>query len=137
MLALGMAGGLIVTLIWAPIISSWGGGNLSDALTLLGAVSVLIAIGAIACVLPAWREHWIQCRCCAPNSDQLAADPVWPGGRYWLHSLGAVIRPSDLHFPNSGLSCAICAVRLNLGLKKVWTSQEAKFNDHHERVMAN
>ena len=30
----------------------------------------------------------------------------------------AVIRPSDLHFPNSGLSCAICAVRLNLGLRR-------------------
>jgi predicted permease len=55
MLALGTATGLIATLIWGPIISSWGGGNLSDALTLLGAVSVLIAVGAIACVLPAWR----------------------------------------------------------------------------------
>src|SRR5262245_40317546 len=55
----------------------------------------------------------------------------------WHVEMFAVIRPSDLHFPNSRLSCAICAVRLNLRLKKGGTSQEAKFNDHHERVMAN
>src|SRR5262245_12770131 len=59
-----------------------------------------------------------------------------PGRTLPIYGL-AVIRPSDLPFPNSGLSCAICAGRLNLGLKKVRTSQEAKFNDHHERVMAN
>jgi predicted permease len=60
MLALGVAGGLIVTLIWAPIISSWGGGNLSDPFTLLGAVFVMTAVGAVACLLPAWRAAMLD-----------------------------------------------------------------------------
>src|SRR5262249_46846216 len=64
-----------------------------------------------------------------------ASTSIWLASDF--RSTLAVIRPSDLHFPNSGLSCAICAVRLNLGLKKVRTSQEAKFNDHHESVLAN
>jgi len=91
MLALGTATGLIVTLIWGPIISSWGGGNLSDALTLLGAVSVLIVVGAIACVLQAWRAATLDPMqvlraekrpgCCR---SRLAGD------RYWLHSLGVM-----------------------------------------------
>ncbi|HTQ61889.1 MAG TPA: ADOP family duplicated permease [Candidatus Solibacter sp.] len=60
MLGIGIAAGLIISAILGPLVSAWGGGSLSQPLTLLGAALILVLVAAIACVLPAWRAASID-----------------------------------------------------------------------------
>jgi predicted permease len=60
MLGIGMAAGLIISEILGPLVSAWGGGSMSQPLTLLGAALTLVLVAAIACVLPAWRAGSID-----------------------------------------------------------------------------
>jgi putative ABC transport system permease protein len=60
MLGVGIAAGLIISAILGPLVSAWGGGSLSQPLTLLGAALVLVLVAALACVLPAWRAASID-----------------------------------------------------------------------------
>jgi ABC-type antimicrobial peptide transport system permease subunit len=60
MLGIGIAAGLIISEILGPIVSAWGGGSMSQPLTLLGAALTLVLVAAIACVLPAWRAGSID-----------------------------------------------------------------------------
>jgi predicted permease len=55
MLGIGVLAGLILSAIVSPLVSTWGGGRLSQPLTLFGAALVLMLVATIACVLPAWR----------------------------------------------------------------------------------
>ncbi len=60
MVGVGVAAGLIISAMLGPIVSAWGGGRLSEPLTLLGATLILVLVAAIACVLPAWRAASID-----------------------------------------------------------------------------
>jgi predicted permease len=60
MLALGLAGGAIVSTILAPLVSDWGGSNLLGPSNLLVASLILGIVAAIACVFPAWRAATID-----------------------------------------------------------------------------
>jgi ABC-type antimicrobial peptide transport system permease subunit len=60
MLGVGIVAGLIIGAILGPIVSAWGGGQLSQPWTLLGAALILILVAAIACVVPAWRAASID-----------------------------------------------------------------------------
>jgi predicted permease len=55
MLGIGVLAGLILSAIVSPVVSTWGGGRLSQPLTLFGAALVLALVATVACVLPAWR----------------------------------------------------------------------------------
>jgi ABC-type antimicrobial peptide transport system permease subunit len=55
MLGLGVLAGLILSAILSPLVSTWGGGHLSQPLTLFGAALVLVLVAVIACAVPAWR----------------------------------------------------------------------------------
>src|SRR5262249_14589842 len=116
MLALGTATGLIVTLIWGPIISSWGGGNLSDALTLLGAVSVLIVVGAIACVLPAWRAATLDPNAGAARriATRLLQIPLCPPAVLGAFTWRNVVSLSETEGPDRGLYGHLPEQELNL-----------------------
>ncbi|MGB6496001.1 MAG: ADOP family duplicated permease [Candidatus Acidiferrum sp.] len=60
MLGVGVAAGLIISAMVGPLVAAWGGGSLSQPLTLLGAVSVLVLVAAVACILPALRAASID-----------------------------------------------------------------------------
>jgi predicted permease len=60
MLGVGIAAGLIISAMVGPLVAAWGGGSLSQPLTLLGAALILVLVAAIACVLPAWRAASID-----------------------------------------------------------------------------
>jgi putative ABC transport system permease protein len=60
MLGVGIAAGLIISAILGPLVSAWGGGSLSQPLTLLGAAVILVLVATVACVLPAWRAASID-----------------------------------------------------------------------------
>jgi ABC-type antimicrobial peptide transport system permease subunit len=60
MLGVGIAAGLIISGILGPLVAAWGGGSLSQPLTLLGAALTLVLVAGIACVLPAWRAASID-----------------------------------------------------------------------------
>jgi len=60
MLGVGIAAGLIISAILGPLVAAWGGGSLSQPLTLLGAALTLVLVAGIACVLPAWRAASID-----------------------------------------------------------------------------
>jgi predicted permease len=60
MLGIGVGAGLIISGILGPLVSAWGGGSLSQPLTLLGAALILVLVAAVACVLPAWRAASID-----------------------------------------------------------------------------
>jgi predicted permease len=60
MLGIGVAAGLIISAMVGPLIAAWGGGSLSQPLTLLGAALTLVLIASIACILPALRAASID-----------------------------------------------------------------------------
>jgi putative ABC transport system permease protein len=60
MLGIGIASGLIISAMLGPLVLAWGGGSLSQPLTLLGAALILVLVAAMACVLPAWRAASID-----------------------------------------------------------------------------
>jgi predicted permease len=60
MLGVGVAAGLVISAMVGPLIASWGGGSLSQPLTLLVAVCLLMLVAAVACVLPALRAASID-----------------------------------------------------------------------------
>jgi putative ABC transport system permease protein len=60
MLGVGIAAGLIISGILGPLVAAWGGGSLSQPLTLLAAAVTLVLVAGIACVLPAWRAASID-----------------------------------------------------------------------------
>lgn len=55
MLAAGLAVGLGLSIALGRVVGSWAGGSPRDPLTLLAAALVLVAVSAVACVVPAWR----------------------------------------------------------------------------------
>jgi ABC-type antimicrobial peptide transport system permease subunit len=55
MLGVGITAGLIISAILGPLVAAWGGGSLSQPLTLLGAALTLLLVAAVSCILPAWR----------------------------------------------------------------------------------
>jgi putative ABC transport system permease protein len=60
MLGIGIAAGLIISAMVGPLVAAWGGGSLSQPLTLLGAALTLVLVAGIACVLPSWRAASID-----------------------------------------------------------------------------
>ena len=60
MLGVGIAAGLAMSAILAPLVSAWGGVGLSQSLTLVGAVLILVLVATVACILPAWRAASID-----------------------------------------------------------------------------
>jgi putative ABC transport system permease protein len=60
MLGIGISAGLIISAILGPLVAAWGGGSLSQPLTLLGATLTLVLVAAVACILPAWRAASID-----------------------------------------------------------------------------
>ena len=60
MVGIGIAAGLIISAMVGPLVAAWGGGSLSQPLTLLGAALTLVLVAAVACVLPAWRAASID-----------------------------------------------------------------------------
>ncbi|MGB8540364.1 MAG: ABC transporter permease [Candidatus Acidiferrales bacterium] len=56
----GVISGLIVSEIVGPLVSAWGGGNLAQLQTLLGAASILGISATIACAIPAFRAASID-----------------------------------------------------------------------------
>jgi putative ABC transport system permease protein len=60
MLGVGVATGLILSAILGPLVAAWGGGSLSQPLTLLGAALTLVLVATIAGVLPALRAASID-----------------------------------------------------------------------------
>jgi ABC-type antimicrobial peptide transport system permease subunit len=60
MLGVGVATGLLLSAILGPLVAAWGGGSLSQPLTLLGAALTLVLVATIACVLPALRAASID-----------------------------------------------------------------------------
>jgi predicted permease len=60
MLLLGIGLGVGLSVALNKVLSSWAGANSRDPLTLLGASAVLLAISAVACVLPAWRAATVN-----------------------------------------------------------------------------
>jgi putative ABC transport system permease protein len=60
MVGVGIAAGLIISAILGPLVSAWGGGSLSQPLTLLGATLILALVASFACVRPAWRAASID-----------------------------------------------------------------------------
>ncbi len=60
MLGVGIAGGLVISAMVGPLVAAWGGGSLSQPLTLLEAALTLVLVAAIACVLPALRAASID-----------------------------------------------------------------------------
>jgi predicted permease len=60
MLGIGVVAGGVVSEILGPLVAAWGGGNLSQPLTLVGSVTVLVLVAAAACALPAWRAATID-----------------------------------------------------------------------------
>jgi putative ABC transport system permease protein len=60
MLSVGIAAGLLISAIVGPLVAAWGGGTLSQPLTLLVAALTLVMVAAVACVLPAWRAASID-----------------------------------------------------------------------------
>jgi ABC-type antimicrobial peptide transport system permease subunit len=60
MLGVGIAAGLIISAILGPLVSAWGGAGLSQPLTLVGAVLILVLVATVACILPAWRAASID-----------------------------------------------------------------------------
>jgi predicted permease len=60
MLGVGVAVGLVLSVILNRVVASWAGGSSRDPLTLLAAASILILVAGIACVLPAWRAASID-----------------------------------------------------------------------------
>jgi predicted permease len=60
MVGVGVATGLMVSLMLGPIVSAWGGGRLSEPLNLLGASLILVIVAALACAFPAWRAASID-----------------------------------------------------------------------------
>jgi predicted permease len=60
MLGIGIAGGLVISAMLGPLVSAWGGGSLSQPLTLIGAALILVLVASLACVLPALRAASID-----------------------------------------------------------------------------
>jgi putative ABC transport system permease protein len=60
MVGVGVAAGLMVSLMLGPIVSAWGGGRLSEPLNLLDASLILVIIAALACAFPALRAASID-----------------------------------------------------------------------------
>jgi putative ABC transport system permease protein len=60
MVGIGIAAGLVISAILGPLVSAWGGGSLSQPLTLLAAAMTLVFVAAVACILPAWRAASID-----------------------------------------------------------------------------
>jgi predicted permease len=60
MLGVGVAVGLILSLLLNRVVSSWAGGNSRDPLTLAAAAGILFLVAGIACILPAWRAATID-----------------------------------------------------------------------------
>lgn len=60
MLGVGVVAGWIVSEIVGPLVAAWGGGSLSQPVTLLGAAAVLVLVAAVACILPAWRAATVD-----------------------------------------------------------------------------
>jgi ABC-type antimicrobial peptide transport system permease subunit len=60
MLGVGVALGLVLSVILNRVVASWAGGSSRDPLTLLAAASILVFVAGIACILPAWRAASID-----------------------------------------------------------------------------
>jgi len=60
MLGIGVAVGMILSVILNRVVTSWAGGSSRDPLTLLAAAAILILVAGIACILPAWRAASID-----------------------------------------------------------------------------
>jgi predicted permease len=60
MLGVGVAIGLLLSVILNRVVASWAGGSSRDPVTLLAAASILVLVAGIACVLPAWRAASID-----------------------------------------------------------------------------
>jgi predicted permease len=60
MVGIGIAAGLVISAILGPLVSAWGGGSLSQPLTLLAAAMTLVFVAAVACIIPAWRAATVD-----------------------------------------------------------------------------
>lgn len=59
-LAIGLVAGIVLSLALGQIIRAWTGGSSRDPLTLLVSSLVLLAVAALACLVPAWRAASID-----------------------------------------------------------------------------
>lgn len=60
MLAIGIAVGVTLSVLFDSVLTSWAGGSSRDPMTLLASASVLVFVAAIACILPSWRAATID-----------------------------------------------------------------------------
>jgi predicted permease len=60
MLSVGVAIGLILSVILNRVVASWAGGSSRDPVTLFVAAAILFLVAGIACVFPAWRAASID-----------------------------------------------------------------------------
>jgi ABC-type antimicrobial peptide transport system permease subunit len=60
MVGAGVVIGLLASIALSRVVASWTGGNSRDAWTLSLSALILIAVSAIACILPAWHAATID-----------------------------------------------------------------------------
>jgi predicted permease len=60
MLGVGVAAGLLLSVILNSLVTFWAGGSSRDPVTLSAAALILVLVAGIACILPAWRAASID-----------------------------------------------------------------------------